>query len=195
MEPLAQGAAVSVYFEAVVVAADQSALMRVLEGLSQLCEPDESDPLAPISLELYRVTERGFVLFGWRAGAKRPQAAQEVEDLADELSLELGCAVAVHYNDQVGVKTAMLSQDGEPVRYFGDEDEVWVPFGDGDELVTDGARYPGDALPEGVECDCIRTAIDAALEAAGFQGWMTAGELVQVAYRKDHVWQRLGAAQ
>jgi hypothetical protein len=88
----------------------------------------------------------------------------------------------------------MLSQDGEPVRYFGDQDEVWVPFGEGTELVTDGPRYPGDALPAGVECDCIRTAIDAALEAAGFQGWMTAGELVQVAYRKDFVWQRLGVA-
>ena len=35
----------------------------------------------------------------------------------------------------------------------------------------------------------------AALEAAGFQGWMTTGELVQVAYRKDHVWQRVGVTK
>jgi hypothetical protein len=103
--------------------------------------------------------------------------------------------VAVHYNDQVGVKTAMLSQGGEPVRYFSDKDEIWVPFGEGDKLVTDGPRYSGEALPNGVECDCVRTAIDAALEAAGFQGWMTASELVQVAYRKDHVWQRLGVTK
>jgi hypothetical protein len=187
----------SVYFEAVVVAADQPALIRVLDGLSHLFDPDEPDPFAHFNLELYRVTDRGFVVFAWRTGSRRPEAAQEVEDLADELSLELGSAVAVHYNDQVGVKTAMLSQGGEPVRYFGDQDEVWVPYGDGDDegLVTDGPRYPGDALPDGIECDCIRTAIDAALEAAGFQGWMTAGELIQVAYRKDHLWQRPGVAK
>jgi hypothetical protein len=186
---------VSVYFEAVVVAADQPALIRVLEGLSHLFDDsDEPNPFAPINLELYRVTDRGFVVFAWRAGAKRPEAWQEVEDLADELSLELDTAVAVHYNDQLGIKTAMLSQGGEPVRYFGDEDEVWVPFGEGSELVLDGPRYAGDALPDGVECDCIRTAIDAALEAVGFQGWMSAGELVQVAYREDFVWQRLGVA-
>lgn len=185
----------SVYFEAVVVAADQAALIRVLEGLPDLFEPDEPDLFATITLELYRVTDRGFVVFAWRAGAKRPQAAQEIENLASELSLELGIAVAVHYDDQVGVKTAMLSQGGEPVRYFGDQDEVWVPFGEGDGLVTNGPQYPGDALPEGVECDCIWNAIDAALEAADFQRWMTAGELVQVAYRKDYVWQRLGVAK
>jgi hypothetical protein len=187
---------VSVYFEAVVVSSDQPPLIRVLEGLSHLSDDsDEPNPLAPISLELYRVTDRGFVVFAWRAGARRPEAWQEVEDLADELSLELLTAVAVHYNDQLGVKTAVLSQGGEPVGYFGDGDEVWVPFGEGGELVMDGPRYPGDALPGGVECDCVRTAIDAALEAAGFQGWMTAGELVQVAYRKDHVWRRPGAVE
>jgi hypothetical protein len=95
----------SVYFEAVVVAADQPALVRLLESLSDL----DDDPFAPITLELHRVTDRGFVIFAWRAGAKRPQAAEEVEDLADELSLKLGTAVALHYDDQVGVKHAMLS--------------------------------------------------------------------------------------
>jgi hypothetical protein len=183
---------VSVYFEAVVVAADQPALIRLLEGLPQILDPD---PFAPLTLELYQVTDRGFVIFGWRAGARRPEAWQEVEDLADELSLELGPAVAVHYNDQVGVKVAMLSQEGEPVRYFGEQDEVWVPYGEDGKLVTDGPRYPGDALPEDIECDCIRNGIDAALEATGFQGWITARELVQVAYRKDPVWQRLGVPE
>jgi hypothetical protein len=78
------------------------------------------------------------------------------------------------------------------VRYFGEQDEVWVPYGEGDELAMDGPRYPGDALPEGVECGCIRQAIDAAFEAAGFKEWITLDELVQVAYREDPVWKRPG---
>jgi hypothetical protein len=189
---LTTGGAVSVYFEAVVVAADQAAVLLSLEGLSQL---DEPDPFAPITLELHHVSHRGFVVFGWRAGARRPQAAQEMEDLADELSLQLGTAVAVHYDDQVGVAAAMLSQAGEPIRYFGEQDEIWVPYGEGSKLVLDGPQYPGDAIPEDVECDCIRSGIDVALEAAGFQDWITARDLVQVAYRKHPVWRRSGVVQ
>jgi hypothetical protein len=181
---------VSVYFEAVVLIADQTALISLLEGLPAL---DEPDPFAAITLEVHRVTERGFVIFGWRAGARRPDAAQEMEDLADELSLELGQAVAVHYNDQVGLHAAMLSQDGEPVRYFGEQDEIWVPYGANGELVLDGPRYSGDAVPDDIECDCIRNGIDAALEAAGFQDWITARNLAtEVAYSKQPLWQRPG---
>jgi hypothetical protein len=182
---------VSTYFEAVVVAADQAALIRLLEGLAG---PDEPRPFARITLAVHRVTEHGFVVFGWRAGTQRPQAAQEMEDLADELSLELGTAVAVHYDDQVGLRAAMLSRDGEPVRYFGEEGEVWVPYGAGGKLLLDGPRYPGNAVPEDVECDCIRTGIDAALEAAGFRDWLTASQLAAEvayrAYRTRPLWQR-----
>lgn len=180
----------SVYFEAVVVAVDQPAVVRLLKCLSEL--PD--DPFAPITLELHRMSDGGFVLFGWRAGARRPQAAKEIEELADKLSLELGAAVAVHYDDQVGVRIAMLSQGGESVRYFGEADEVWVPYGDGGELITDGPRYARDAIPDNVECDCVRNGIDVALETAGFQGCITSAELVQVAYRNEPMWQRPGAA-
>jgi hypothetical protein len=183
-------ASVSVYFEAVVVAADQATVVRLLEGLS---DPDDNK-LALITLELHRVTDHGFVVFGWRVEARRPEAAELVEDLADELSLALGTAVAVHYDDQVGMKAAMLSRGGEPLRYFGETDEVWVPYGEDGELVIDGAHYSGDALPDDVECDCIRNGIDVALREAGFQAWITSAELVQVAYRNQPVFQRLGIA-
>ena len=183
----------STYFEAVVVAADQSTLIRLLEGLPEL---DEPGAFAPITLDVHRVTERGLVVFGWRAGASRPQAAQEMEELADELSLELGTAVAVHYDDQVGLRAAMLSRDGEPVRYFGEGDEVWVPYGKGGQLVLDGPRYPGNAVPEDVECDCIWNGIDAALEAAGLRDWVTASTLAaEVVSAESPIWQRPGARE
>jgi hypothetical protein len=183
----------SMYFEAVVLATNQSALIRLLAGLAELGEPD---PFAPITLKLCRVARGRYAVFGWRAGAARPMCAREMEDLADELSLELGTAVAVHWDDQVGVHAAMLSRDGEPVRYFGEPDEVWVPYGEDGEPCADGPRYPGNAVPDDVECDCIWNAIDAALETAGFRKWMTAHELVvRVAYRafrEDPLWERPG---
>lgn len=181
----------SVYFEAVVVAADQPTVVRLLEGLSEL----DDDSFAPISLELQQVAEGGFVVFGWRAGARRPQAAEEVEELAHKLSLELGIAVAVHYDDQVGMRVGMFSKGGKQIRHFGEPDEVWVPYGEDGELITDGMRYTGDAIPDDVECDCIRNGIDVALEAAGFHEWVNCAELVQVAYRKESVWQRPGTAR
>jgi hypothetical protein len=182
----------SMYFEAVVLAARQASVIRLLEGLPDLEEPD---PFACLNLTVSRVARGRYAVFGWRAGADRPMCAQEIEDLADELTLELGTAVAVHYDDQVGLREPMLSRDGEPVRYFGEADEVWVPYGEGGQLRMDGPRYPGIAAPDDVECDCIWNGIDAALEAAGFCKWITARELTQVAFWAFHgrrVWERPG---
>jgi hypothetical protein len=83
-----------------------------------------------------------------------------------------------------------------PVRYFGEQDEIWVPYGEDGKLVTDGPRYPGDAVPEDIECDCIWNGIDAGLEAAGFCNWITAQKLaVEVAYANRPLWQRSGLKQ
>jgi hypothetical protein len=184
----------SMYFEAVVLATGQSALIRLLAGLPDLEEPD---PFAAITLKVFRVARGRYVVFGWRAGAKRPMCAQEMADLADELTLELGTAVAVHYDDQVGLHAAMVSRDGEPIRYFGEPDEVWVPYRNG-ELCTDGPRYAGNAVPDDIECDCIWNGIDAALEAAGFRKWITARELTRVAFRafrEKPLWERPGVPE
>jgi hypothetical protein len=179
---------VSTYFDAVVVAARQSALVDWLKS------PIIPGPLAPINLELHRVGEGHFVVFGWRAGAACPDAWGELQALAYGLSLNFGTAVAVHFDDQVSERLAAVAQDGEPFRQFAAVDEVWVPYGENGELVLDGPRFSGAALPGDLECDCIRNGIDAALEAAQFGGWMTSGKLVDVACRNDPVWRRPGVA-
>jgi hypothetical protein len=128
---------VSTYFDAVVVAARQSAL------IDRLKDPLVPGPLAPLDLELHRVGRGRFVVFGWRAGAARPDAWGEVQALAYDLSFEFDTAVAVHYDDQVSERLAALARDGDPLRQFGEADEVWVPFGEGGELALDGPRFPG----------------------------------------------------
>jgi hypothetical protein len=85
---------VSDRFEAAIVAARKSALIRLLENLPvQLLERGvSSDPFAPLNLELHVVVRGCFVVFAWRAGRTRPDAWEEVEDLADEYA-ESGPAV------------------------------------------------------------------------------------------------------
>jgi hypothetical protein len=181
----------SSYFEAVVLEADQPALIRWLGALSW-----RDAYFGPLTLTVSRVGAGRFVVFGWREGAGRPLCGQEMEDLADQLSLEFGKGVAVHYDDQVGLRAATLYIDGDRAAHFGQPDEVWVPYGEDGEPRMDGPRYPGNAVPDDVECDCIWNGIDAALEAAGFRTWLTENHhLVQVAYRafrEEPLWQRLG---
>ena len=68
----------STYFEAVVVAAGRPALVRRLKALR-----DAPGPFAPLALKVYSVAGGRFVVFGWRAGERRPCCAGEMEDLAD----------------------------------------------------------------------------------------------------------------
>jgi hypothetical protein len=77
---------VSVHFDAVIVAAEQTALIRLLENLP------EPEPFLPFTLEVYRAGQAAFVIFGWRAGSRHPDAWEASGDLADELSLEFGTA-------------------------------------------------------------------------------------------------------
>jgi hypothetical protein len=187
---------VSDRFEAAVVAASKSALLKLLEGLpTQMMERGlDFDPFAPFTLEAFAAGRGRFIVFAWREGANRPDAWQEIEDLADEFSLAFGTAVAVHYDNMVGVRIGMLTRDGEAERYFGEEDEIWAPYGKNGKPVTRGPRYSANAIPKGVDCERIWDGIDAALEAAGFRKWLTAEKLHQVAVADsaEPVWKRLG---
>jgi hypothetical protein len=175
----------STYFEAIILAADRPRLLNALEALSE--------SVAAISLELHQVMDRGFVLLGWRAGARRPDAWEEMNELADELSLLFDSSLVLHYDDQCGEKISVLSRQGEPVRGFGDEDEIWVPMDDDGNPNLDAPRYPGNAIPEDEECDCIRNAIDAGLEEAGFDDWLTTrGLLDAVSQQEGWIWHRPG---
>lgn len=172
-------------FEAAVVRAGETALVQFLDDLPV------RGLLIPFTLEAFRVGRGQFVIFAWRLGAERPNAREEIDVLADELSRQFGKAVAVHYDDQIGFRTAMLSLDGRTERCFGEPDEVWVPYGDDGNLLK-SPRYAGNAVPEDVECDCIWNGIDEALKAAGFGRWMTSSKVVEVAQLDNPFWKRLG---
>jgi hypothetical protein len=177
--------AVGASYEAVVLAGDQAALIRQLENLP--------DAFAPLSFEVYRVVERGFVVFGWQEGPGN--TAEDVEDLAKELSVEFGKAVAVHFHDMLQVRETTLYQGGESIRSFGEQDELWAPMDDNGEELPDAPRCPGYAVPDGAEYTFVWDGIDAGLEAAGFRSWLpTSAGLwpLQIAQREALIWERPG---
>jgi hypothetical protein len=155
----------SYVYETVVLKGDEPAVRQAFDRLR-----------SPLSLRLFRLADHGFAVYCWQDAA-RGFAAEEVNRLAAELSSTFGTALAVHYDDGCGIKVARLFRDGASVREFGEADEVWTPMDDQGDPRPDGPRYAGDAVPPDVECDCIRQAIDAGLEAAGFSGWTAAASL------------------
>jgi hypothetical protein len=170
-------------FEAVVYEGDAPGVRAAFDRLQ-----------TRLALRLFQFEDRRFVLICWPAGAPRHHAVDEVNRIAEVFSREFGTALAVHYDDRCGVKVSVLYRSGSPIREFTEADEVWTPIDDDGEPISDGPQYPGDAIPDDVECDCIRQAIDVALDAAGFGGWLTEDELQDWACTED-LWiaQRLGS--
>jgi hypothetical protein len=140
----------------------------------------------PLALRLYQAEERGFVILS-RLSPGRLFRWEEVDRLAASLSVELGTALSVHYDNRSGVRNACLFRHGTAIREFGEADEVWVPMDEDWKPITGAPYYSGDNLPPDEECDCIRQAIDVGLEAAGFDGWMNLEDM-QVFACSDEGW-------
>jgi hypothetical protein len=152
----------SVVFDAVVLAGETAAVREAFESLR-----------VPLALELHQADDRGFVILTRFDEPGRLFEWEEVDRLAASFSVTFGSALSVHYDDRGGVRAAGLFRGGAGVREFGEADEVWVPLDDDGDPRPDGPRYPGDRVPPDEECGCVRQAIDAGLEAAGFADWMT----------------------
>jgi hypothetical protein len=167
--------------------ADQAALLRRLAELPEA--------FAPLSFEAYDVADQGFVIFGWREGTRHLEATEEIEDLAKALSLEFGKAVAVHFDEMLQVRDATLYQQGEFIRSFGEEDELWAPMDVHGDVLPDAPHCSGSAVPEDEEYAFVWDGIDAGLEAAGFRSWLPADGLMYVAAQDNLIWERSGVVE
>jgi hypothetical protein len=177
-------------YEAVVLAADQTALLRQLENLTEA--------FALMSFEAYRVGDLGFVVFGWREGIRHLGATAEIEELANALSLDFEKAVAVHFDEMLQVRDATLYHRGEMIRCFGEEAELWAPMDANGDALPDALRCPATAVPDGEEYAFVWDGIDAGLEAAGFRSWLSTSAGLwpgHVARRDDLIWKRSSAEE
>lgn len=153
-----KGSMMSDVFEGVVVFTDEAAISRSFAELrSHLAL--RLTRLAPSILGVYRSDYPN----------GRPFDIPEQERIAQRLSEEFDRALLVFYDDRCDACGAALYSGGRLTREFGEPDEVWVELDDDGTPNLEGPRYSGDALPDDFDDgDCIRTAIDAGLDAAGF---------------------------
>jgi hypothetical protein len=96
------------------------------------------------------------------------------------LSAHAHTAVAFAYNDQIGLREAVLFTDGRTVREFGAEDELWVPLGEDGKPAPNVLPLSIGQLVPGEEYETSHNAIDLAFMAAGFAE-PTCAEIIQIA--------------
>ncbi len=124
----------------------------------------------------------------WRVARRHENFDPEVvEAVGAALSDGLGlCTLVVFYNNQVGLREAVLFDPAvTEARVFGEEDEWWVPLDDEGEPITNGPRFRADqmealeAQDEDAEFDCVWSALDAGLDALGVADRVHTGMLKQ----------------
>jgi hypothetical protein len=158
--PYPTGGVMSEVFEGVVVSADESALRGAFNDLH-----------SHLALRLTRLSPSIFGIYRFEYTEGRLFDLPELEQIAQLLSRKFDSALVVFYDNRAHAMGSALYSGGRLSREFGEADEIWVGLDEDGEPALDGPKYHGDDLPEDFdEGECIRTAIDTGLEAAGFRG-------------------------
>jgi|GEM_PF-5973539 len=140
-------------YDGVVFRSDEPAARAAFEALA-----------SPLRLRLVRLADG---VFGVHSIASRGDVFDEsaLEEIAGQLSVRVGRAVALFYDNSCGIRAGILYTGGRRGRVFGDDDAWWVPCSEDGRFVRDGIRLRANELRPDVEYDCVFSAIDAGLEA------------------------------
>ena len=152
-------------FEGVALSADEPAIRRAFNDLH-----------SRLALRLTQLSPPIFGIYRSEYTEGAPFDLPELERIAQWLSKKFEPALAVFSDNRGHAMGSALFSGGRLMREFGESDETWVALDEDGMPELDGPRYSGDDLPEDFdEGECIRTAIDAGLEAAGFCALNEAG--------------------
>jgi hypothetical protein len=164
-------------FEGVIVSADESALRWAFNDLH-----------SRLALRLTRLSLSIFGIYRFEYTEGRLFDLPELERIAQRLSKGFDSVLVVFYDNRAHAMGSALFSGGQLIREFGEADEIWVGLDEDGTPALDGPRYSGDDLPEEFDDgECIRTAIDAGLEAAGF-GDVNESELKQAFCYDERGW-------
>lgn len=147
----------------------------------------------------YRIARGRFVVFGWNQNDRKwrweDYHAQQFEDLAKELSRKFVKAIAVHFMDDIGgdFRLAKLYRRGKLIRSFDEKDELYVLADSEGNALPNAPWCPYSAIPDGAPYQFVWDGIDAALEAAGFGGWLPSAGLWYECW-EDLIWEYQGDA-
>ena len=120
----------------------------------------------------------GFRLFSFNRTKGLIRVAQRTQPIdqplllatARSVSFEAGLAVALLYDDRIGFRSSTIVENGQTVRSFGGDEEVWCLLDNDGNPDLHGPIYNCNSIPAGEEGACARSAIDFGLSALGLDG-------------------------
>ncbi len=126
--------------------------------------------VSDLPLTTMRVTPDAVVLF--RTDPRVAAAfSPGIDELAAEASMAVGHALAVRYDSRIGHRSAVLFRDGQSVRRFGEDDELFVPLDDDGEPIRTASPLGLGELDSNLEYETISNAIQQGLDALGVGAW------------------------
>lgn len=104
----------------------------------------------------------------------RPRFASRTAEIAASLSLTLGQALLVRWDDRVGFRESRVYAGGSELRRFTTDDEVYVMLDDDGMPVDDGTTYSEselEACEDDSEFQVFQNALELGCGHAGFCEW------------------------
>jgi hypothetical protein len=154
-------------YEGVVIRIEQAAAIAAFRSL------ESSRPI-----RLVRLADRTFGIYPVLSRSE-PLTPREIGLIAQKLSIDVGVALAVFYDNRCGLNAATLFQGGLEIRVFDEDDEVWISVDDSGEPNWNALALPVGKLDPDGEYACIRSAIDAGLTAPNIDAPVSADNLKQ----------------
>jgi hypothetical protein len=153
-------------FEAILSPAEPERLLQVLEPLE-------------ISLHLALSSLPGGLTAAVREDPRHEYAfTEDLDGIAEALSKTLGTSLVVRYDDRIGHRSSKLYRDGELIRSFGEDDEVYVLLDEDGEPIPEGERFSLQDLDPDEEYETIKNAIQLGLEGLGRGDWPSVFDLI-----------------
>lgn len=97
----------------------------------------------------------------------------EMEYVSSQVSVVFSKALLVRYDDRVGYRSSVLFQEGNPIKSFDLEDEIWVITDEDGEPIVDGKKFTIEQIKDDdeEEYETIYNAIQLGLESLGVNAW------------------------
>ena len=140
-------------------------LEAIVVGVAELSADAESE-----GFNLLPIGERSTIL----ARPGRVVCNESTETFALALSKQFGEALLIRWDDRIGLRASSVYRDGQLLREFTAEDELWAAVDDDGNPIADGQRYTEaelDALDDDEEYGTVVNALELGCEHSNVCSW------------------------
>lgn len=123
-------------------------------------------------LKAEKINNHLSAIYRLETDGKRIVFSLKMEYVASQISLRLSQAILVRYDDRIGYRMSVVYQEGNPIKSFGLEDEIWVMTDEDGELIVNGKQFNIEQIKDDEEeYETIYNAIQLGLEFLKINTW------------------------